>query len=353
MSISQIDTTNHNLTYEEYIVDGSRLSEETLRWESTVQSELRKQGLDEEKWTIWVLGIIQTESGGKSEKKPDIMQSSESIGLPMNSIGTPEESISVGIQSLASRISLAEQYGISDIKAILQGYNFGSAYLRAMHNAGKKEYDIQFAEKYSKEIVYPAVTGKSANTAVKADYNAPWSQEVGKPYYWKNGGNFHYPNIVFYYVSGGVVSNHQVFGKFSLPFAGAYKVTDEFGMRLHPTQNVYKMHAGIDVVGLNDKVIRSIASGKVVQSEYNSGWGNYVVVDHGLLNNERYYSLYGHMSSPGTRAGVVVNKGDILGKEGATGDVTGSHLHLEIIQTNPIGSWSGGKRINPRLLIKF
>lgn len=335
-------------------ITGGRLSEATLAWQGDVEAELSRQGLDPNEWTILTLGIIETESGGNADVLPDIMQASESQGQGMNTITDPLESIRVGVTALSNAISVAEGYGITDKKAILQAYNFNTGFLSAMHSANKKEFDIDFAQNYSKTVVYPAVTGADPSTATKVPYENPWSQEVGMPWRWYNGGNFHYPNIVYYYISGASGGAVDFDGSFAIPFNSSYVVTSEFGYRIHPITQEYKYHAGIDVVGQGDKTIRSIAAGTVVQSAFNAGgWGNYVVVDHGVENGKQYYSLYAHMSSSGVKAGTKVSQGAILGKEGETGGAKGVHLHLEIIQTTPGGSWAGAPRINPREVISF
>src|SRR5699024_1515720 len=143
---------------------------------------------------------------------------------------------------------------------------------------------------------------------------------VGMPWYWYNGGNFHYPNIVYYYISGATGGAENFDGSFAIPFAGNYVVTSEYGYRVHPNEGITKLHAGIDLVGQGDKNIRSIAAGVVVQSTYNEGWGNYVVVDHGVVDNDRYYSLYAHLRSPGVKTGTKLSQGDIIGLEGSTGN---------------------------------
>ena len=67
----------------------------------------------------YLLAIIQVESGGTAE---DVMQSSESMGLPPNSLDT-ESSIKQGCKYFASLLSSAENQGIEDINVVVQSYN--------------------------------------------------------------------------------------------------------------------------------------------------------------------------------------------------------------------------------------
>ena len=75
-------------------------------------------------------------------------------------------------------------------------------------------------------------------------------------------------------------------------------------------------------------LIRAIGDGEIIANGANSGWGNWIAVKHPPIN---LVSVYGHMSalSP-LKVGTQVKAGDIIGYEGATGNATGSHLHLSL-----------------------
>lgn len=99
-------------------------------------------------------------------------------------------------------------------------------------------------------------------------------------------------------------------------------------------------HTGVDIAGGNcyGKSIVAANDGTVIftQAGY-SGYGHYVIVDHG----GGYSSLYAHMSSISVSVGQKVSRGTTeIGKVGATGWATGPHLHFEVrvngASTNPM-----------------
>ena len=70
----------------------------------------------------------------------------------------------------------------------------------------------------------------------------------------------------------------------------------------------------------------AMANGVVVKAEYNSAYGNMVVIDHG----GGVQTLYAHGSQIVAMLGQVVNAGDVVLKVGSTGYSTGPHAHFEV-----------------------
>ena len=104
-------------------VTGMNLSAEVLKHQPMVEKYAREYGISE--YVPYLLAIIQVESGGTAE---DVMQSSESMGLPPNSLDT-ESSIKQGCKYFASLLSSAESQGIEDINVVVQSYNYGGGYI--------------------------------------------------------------------------------------------------------------------------------------------------------------------------------------------------------------------------------
>lgn len=99
-----------------------------------------------------------------------------------------------------------------------------------------------------------------------------------------------------------------------------------FGMRIHPIYKYAKFHAGMDFTAKPGTNIYSTGDGVVEKAEYNSGYGNHVVINHGY----GYQTLYGHMEKMNVYAGKKVKRGELIGYVGNTGLSAGPHVHYEV-----------------------
>ncbi|RED54488.1 M23 family metallopeptidase [Cohnella lupini] len=107
-------------------------------------------------------------------------------------------------------------------------------------------------------------------------------------------------------------------GKFSWPVVGA-RITSYQGARWG------RQHKGIDMVG--NKNILAADEGVIEYAGYKSGGlGNTITIDH----NNGFKTVYGHMKSVIAKKGQIVEKGDVIGIMGSTGNSTGTHLHFEV-----------------------
>lgn len=113
---------------------------------------------------------------------------------------------------------------------------------------------------------------------------------------------------------------------YALPVAG-YR-SSGFGFRLHPLQEEVRFHYGTDVAASSGEDIHAFADGTVLAAGFDEGYGNYLVLGHG----EGWRSLYAHCSAVSVAAGAWVQRGQVIGQVGATGKVTGPHLHFELMQ---------------------
>ncbi|WP_369812380.1 peptidoglycan DD-metalloendopeptidase family protein [Alkalimonas delamerensis] len=97
--------------------------------------------------------------------------------------------------------------------------------------------------------------------------------------------------------------------------------------RLHPVTGRVAAHNGIDYVAPVGTPIMATGDGRVTASTYNNLNGNYVFIQHG--NN--IVTKYLHLSRRQVRVGDRVRQGQVIGRLGATGRVTGPHLHYEFV----------------------
>lgn len=97
--------------------------------------------------------------------------------------------------------------------------------------------------------------------------------------------------------------------------------------RLHPVTGQIKAHRGVDYVAAIGTPIKAAGKGRVIKASYNKYNGNYVFIKH----NDTYTTKYLHLKKRKVKTGQVVKQGDIIGTLGATGRITGPHLHYEFI----------------------
>ena len=111
---------------------------------------------------------------------------------------------------------------------------------------------------------------------------------------------------------------------FVLPVDG--KPTSNFGTRSYYNGQQRAPHAGVDFVGKPGEPIRAANHGEVVVAASLYFTGNTVVVDYG----DRLFSVFAHLSELHVKAGDTVEPTTIVGLVGATGRVTGPHLHWSV-----------------------
>ncbi|SHN28266.1 M23 family metallopeptidase [Actinacidiphila paucisporea] len=93
-------------------------------------------------------------------------------------------------------------------------------------------------------------------------------------------------------------------------------------------------HTGVDFLVWSGTPVHSVAAGTVVHAGADGSYGNDVVIKHA----DGKYTLYGHLTNPVVSVGQTVTAGQEIGISGATGNVTGPHLHFEVRTTPDYGS---------------
>lgn len=139
-------------------------------------------------------------------------------------------------------------------------------------------------------------------------------------------------------------------GGYIAPISSPITVTSEMGWRTSPITGAQEFHNAMDLVNGNPTTpILASNDGQVVQagSNYYDWYGNYTVIKHA----DGLYTGYAHQSRIDVSVGQNVKKGQQIGLMGATGPVTGPHLHFQFMDQYWPSSSAHFK--NPRDYIKF
>ena len=127
---------------------------------------------------------------------------------------------------------------------------------------------------------------------------------------------------------------------FAIPVKSSYRFTSGYGYRRDPKTGGRRMHSGVDFAGPVGTPLYATADGVVTHAGRLSGYGRLVKIKHEFGIETRY----AHMSKIRVKVGQRVSRGERIGDMGASGRVTGPHLHYEVRV--------GGKAVNPMIYIK-
>lgn len=111
------------------------------------------------------------------------------------------------------------------------------------------------------------------------------------------------------------------------------------GARRDPVTGEPEFHSGLDIAGEKGQPVYATAAGTVSSAGYQGAYGKLVVIDHDFGLETRY----GHLLDFKVKVGDQVNRGDVIGRVGATGRATGYHLHYEVL--------ANGRLLNPLQLL--
>ena len=127
---------------------------------------------------------------------------------------------------------------------------------------------------------------------------------------------------------------------FATPVKDAFRFTSSFGFRRDPKTGGRRMHKGVDFAASLGTPLYATADGVVTHAGWQSGYGRLFKFQHEFGIETRY----AHLSKLRVKVGQKVSRGDRIGDMGASGRVTGVHLHYEVRV--------GGKAVNPMIYIK-
>ncbi|MEM8603681.1 MAG: peptidoglycan DD-metalloendopeptidase family protein [Cyanobacteria bacterium P01_H01_bin.121] len=110
------------------------------------------------------------------------------------------------------------------------------------------------------------------------------------------------------------------------PLSVPSPISSQFGWRLHPIFQEWRMHTGTDLAAHWGTPVIAVLSGRVITADWLGGYGLTVVLEH---PNQRQ-TLYAHLSEVFVQPGDRIQQGEALGRVGSTGNSTGPHLHFEM-----------------------
>ncbi len=106
------------------------------------------------------------------------------------------------------------------------------------------------------------------------------------------------------------------------------QISSGYGYRDNPTGSGEQFHGGVDIAAEEGKRIGAMYFGVVIDTGESSSYGKYIQIYHG----NGVEVLYAHCSAIKAEIGQAVQAGDTVALVGATGDVTGPHVHIEVIK---------------------
>ena len=152
---------------------GATVFMEVLAHKPMVEKYAKEYGVSE--YVNVLLAIMQVESGGTAK---DVMQSSESLGLPPNSLDT-ESSIKQGVKYFSELLAGSKRLEV-DFDCVIQSYNYGGGFLDYVARHGKK-YSFELAQSFAKEhsggvkVDYP--------NSIAISMNGGWRYSYGNMFY--------------------------------------------------------------------------------------------------------------------------------------------------------------------------
>ena len=105
-------------------------------------------------------------------------------------------------------------------------------------------------------------------------------------------------------------------------------ISSEYGNRVHPISGINRQHKGIDMAASENEKFVSVAPGRVITADFSPTFGHYLEIQH----KKGIVTRYAHANELSVKQGQRVSKGQVIGLVGRTGQVTGTHLHFEVIK---------------------
>lgn len=224
----------------------------------------------------------------------------------------PDIQLSYRTATIDDSLFLAGQKADIPQNLIMQLADIFSGVIDFVYDPRKGDsFDVLYEEKF--------INGEKIGTGnlLAASYHG--GTETYTAYRYDNGNG-----KVGYYNADGV-SMRKTFLRAPLDFT---RISSNFNPgRLHPVFKTTRPHRGIDYAAPTGTPVFAAGDGRVIQSGYSAGNGNYVFISHGTA----YVTKYLHLSKRYVKTGQQVKQRTVIGAVGSTGYATGPHLHYEFL----------------------
>ncbi len=260
-------------------------------------AEIRRNGL---KQNLTGIAHSATNPDENDLIVPDTLTSSAQVGVTLDYI-------------IVKREKIEEEYPFETEYIKTDALLEGTQKIDSFGNNGTRiaTYEISYKndEEISRELVEESIIKKAKNKIIYVGTRIPSEEEM----------------------------KTVATGKFIIPCSGY--VHSAYGMRTVKKFGTREFHNAWDIPGSYGTSIAASDSGIVSSVGYTSGYGNHVIIDH----ENGYETIYAHLSKALVKRGERISQGQIIGRMGATGRVTGVHLHFEVRKD--------GVAINPELVL--
>lgn len=192
-----------------------------------------------------------------------------------------------------------------------------------IQNARQKKQELDAQESKNKALIREIQRNRSTHMQTLEELKERSEQlQVFIKDLLKQEVSFPYPLVPLYEKKGG------------LPWPLEGKIVTLFGIQKHPRFKTITMNNGIEISpGKEGIIVKSVHPGKVVYSDYFKGYGNLIIIDHGMT----YYSLYGHCSDFLVKKGEFVKSQHPVAFVGDFGSLEGVTLYFELrFKTKPL-----------------
>jgi murein DD-endopeptidase MepM/ murein hydrolase activator NlpD len=281
-----------------------------------VQNAMRSQGA--------VLGNLAEDRANLAAQKATLDAKKEQLAQ----MKREQEALVVHISNLEQR-AVAAQQRVEQLIAVRAS---AVQTIEAQKNAEEQRYQTMQAESRRLQQVLVERARQARLAAARAAARAAAAARASRAHGRKPGHVSH--------SSGGSSAGG---GVLSRPAYGP--ITSPYGMRLHPVTGVWKLHDGTDFGVSCGTPVHAAAAGTVIQAALVGGYGNQLVIDHGLMRGVGLATSYSHLSRFVVHGGHV-RRGQVIGYSGGgegmygAGYSTGCHLHFMVYvngsTTNPM-----------------